>query len=444
MVTSNARRPQRTIGRDADVRGIGFLTEADVALRFRPAPPGAGVVFRRVDLPGAPEVPAHVRHVVHRERRTTIQRGEAVVEMVEHVMAALGGLRIDNCVVEIDAAESPGCDGSSRAFVEALAGAGVVEQGQPRAALTIDRPITVRAGHATLTAHPGPGEGLVLGYNLDYGAHAAIGRQSRFVEVTPEAFREELAPSRTFLLEQEAQALKRAGLGNRLSESDLLIFGADGPINNALRFPDECVRHKLLDMVGDLALAGVDLVGHVVAHRSGHALNAELVRALLDQVGAGRDGPAACGPAPPFEVGAILRMLPHRYPFLLIDRVLEAEPEARVVAIKNVSINEPFFQGHWPGRPIMPGVLILEAMAQAAGILIAQKFGTTRYDAVIAGIDGAKLRRPVVPGDQLRLEVTTRRLAVRLSEVHARAFVGDEPAAEAKIRFVLVESQRAA
>ncbi len=291
------RRRQRTIARDAGVRGIGFLSECDVEVRFRPAEADTGILFRRVDLPGSPSVPALVDHVVPRQRRTTIQQGEAIVEMVEHVMAALSGLRIDNCVVDIDAGETPGCDGSSLAFVESLTEAGVVEQDRPRETIAIDRPVTVRDGKASVTAHPGETEGLILSYNLDFAPHPAIGVQSRFVEVQPERFRSEIAASRTFLLEPEAQALRAAGLGQRLGESDLLIFGPEGPINNTLRFPDECVRHKLLDMVGDLALAGKDLVGHVVAHRSGHTLNAELVRAVLDAAecqGEGRDiGPLA-------------------------------------------------------------------------------------------------------------------------------------------------------
>jgi UDP-3-O-[3-hydroxymyristoyl] N-acetylglucosamine deacetylase/3-hydroxyacyl-[acyl-carrier-protein] dehydratase len=432
---------QRTIAREAGLRGIGFLTEADVRLRFLPAEADTGVVFRRADLPGSPPVPAHVRHVVPRQRRTSLQAGDAAVEMVEHVMAALAGLRVDNCVVELDAAETPGCDGSSRPFVEALLEAGIEEQDRPRAVVTIDRPITVREGKAALTAHPGETDGLILTYNLDFGAATPIGRQSLFFEVEPGRFRDEIAPSRTFLLEPEAMALKQAGLGSRLSESDLLIFGPEGPINNTLRFPDECVRHKILDMVGDLALAGVDIVGHVVAHRSGHQLNAELVRTLLEQ--------ADLAPAPPCAVGgsvldirSILELLPHRYPFLLVDRVLELEVDRRILAIKNVTINEPFFQGHWPSRPIMPGVLILEALAQTAGLLISQKFDTARYDAVIAAMDDVKLRRPVVPGDQLRLQVCTRRVSHRLLEVEGMAHVGDQVAAQARIRFGLVEKER--
>lgn len=434
---TSASRPQQTIAGEAAVRGVGFLTGADVSVRFRPAEAGAGVVFRRVDLPGAPTVPAHIRHVIPRQRRTAIRRGEAVVEMIEHVMAALAGLRIDNCVVEIDAAETPGCDGSSRAFVEALSEAGTAAQGRPRDRLVISEPVTVHEGGATITAHPGEPDSLALTYHLDYGARTPIGRQSLSCTLTPGSFRDELAASRTFILAEEAEGLRRAGLGNRITEADLLVFGPDGPIGNPLRFPDECVRHKVLDMVGDLALAGRDLAGHVVAHRSGHALNAALVRKLIDAPG-GEPAPSSGDPCA-MDLSAIMKVLPHRYPFLLVDRVLSIGP-TRALALKNVTCNEPFFQGHWPGRPIMPGVLILEALAQAGGLLIAHKADIARRVALIASMDGVKFRRPVVPGDQLHLCVETLRLKGRSAEVRGCARVGDRLAAEAKIRFVLVEN----
>jgi UDP-3-O-[3-hydroxymyristoyl] N-acetylglucosamine deacetylase/3-hydroxyacyl-[acyl-carrier-protein] dehydratase len=437
---TTACRPQRTIAREAGVRGISFLGGRDVRLRFRPAEAGSGVVFVRTDLPDRPSVPALIQNVVPRQRRTAIERGPAVVEMVEHVMAALAGLRVDNCVVEIDGPETPGCDGSSRAFAEALSEAGFLEQEAPRPVLVIDRPITVREGEAILTAHPGEVGHLVLSYHLDYGPRTPIGRQSFFVDVSTESFRDELSTSRTFLLEAEAQALREAGIGSRTTERDLLIYGPDGVIGNTLRFPDECARHKTLDLLGDLALVGRDLSGHVVAHRSGHSLNAELARRLLRAAGLGRAGPAAEVPLP-MEIGEILAALPHRYPFLLVDRVIELEPGRRVVALKNVSYNEPFFQGHWPARPIMPGVLIVEAMAQAAGVLIAHGAGGGR-EALLASIDGVKLRRPVVPGDQLRLEVDSVRSSGRATQVRAVARVGDRVAAEGKIRFIMVDPGR--
>lgn len=442
----NARRLQRTITRETEVRGVGFIFGNDVALRFRPAETDSGVVFVRTDLPGRPSVRAHISSVIPRQRRTTIQDGPAVVEMVEHVMAALSGLRIDNCLIEIDAPETPGCDGSSRAFVEALAPLGTVELDRPREVMVIEQPVTVREGSAVLTAHPGDGAGFVLSYHLDYGRQSPIGTQSFFLDVSPETFVADLAKSRTFLLEAEAQALRQAGIGSRATVSDLLIFGPDGVIGNTLHYPDECVRHKILDMVGDLALLGKDIVGHVVAHRSGHQLNAELVRALIQSANSEADpGPSGSEPAKAvaaLDVSAVMNLLPHRYPFLMVDRVLEIDPGKRITAVKNVSVNEPFFQGHWPGRPIMPGVLILEALAQAAGLMIAQFVDLADKVTVIAAIDEVKLRRPVVPGDQLRLEVTCLRLKSTSAHVHGVAYVGDQVAVEAKMKFVMLDADR--
>jgi len=440
-----ASRPERTLARTTEVRGVGFFHGSDVNLRFLPADAGTGIVFARSDLPGRPVVPARIDKVIPSQRRTTIRQGAATVEMIEHVMATLAGLWIDNCVVEIDASECPGCDGSSRAFVEALDHAGIIEQNRARQVLVLERSVSVQEGDAILAALPGAPGRLTLSYHLDYGREAPINAQSFCLGLTPDTFRDELAASRTFVLEAEANALRAAGIGLRTTPADLLIFGHDGIIGNALRYPDECVRHKILDMVGDLALLGIDLHGFVVAHRSGHQTNAALARKLFEQVV--KTSSARTAPIPPGEDGlldikGIMRLLPHRYPFLLVDRVLELEPGRRVVAIKNVSVNEPFFQGHWPGLPIMPGVLIVEAMAQAAGVLIATSVDRSDRAVLIASIDGVKLRRPVVPGDQLRLEIIGHRIKSTSATISGRAMVGTSLAAEAKLRFVMVDADR--
>ncbi len=439
-------RRQRTIVRAAEVCGVGFFHGVNVTLRFLPAECDTGIVFRRADLPGRPTIPAHVGAVVPSQRRTTIRRGAASVEMIEHVMAALAGLQIDNAIVEIDAGECPGCDGSSRAFVEALDRAGIVEQDQERPMLRVEEPISIREGDAVLAIHPpGPSDGLTLSYHLDYGREAPIPAQSFCVGLSPDSFRSELATSRTFLLETEAHALRAAGIGVRTTEADLLLFGRDGVVGNALRYPDECARHKVLDLVGDLALIGLDLHGFVVAYRSGHQTNASLVRRLLQW--AARTGTAEVEPLPlkedgTIDIAGIMSLLPHRYPFLLIDRVLDLIPGRRLVGIKNVSINEPFFHGHWPGMPIMPGVLMIEALAQAAGVLIAASVPRAGRLALIASIDGVKFRRPVVPGDQLRLEILVQRIKETAAVVVGRARVGDTLAAEARVRFVMIEDGR--
>jgi len=420
-----ARRLQRTIARETEVRGVGFIGGSDVALRFRPAGADTGVVFVRTDLPGRPSVRAHIDNVVPSQRRTTIRNGEATVEMVEHVMAALAGLRIDNCEVEIDAFETPGCDGSSLAFTEALRAAGSVELDRPRETLVIERPVTVREGSAVLTAHPGAGAAYVLSYQLDYGRGNPIGTQSHFLELSPESFVAELADCRTFLLEAEAKALRQAGIGTRATEADLLIFGPDGVIGNTLRHPDECVRHKILDMVGDLALLGKDIVGHVVAHRSGHQLNATLVRELVAVDAAGR-AEGASGET--------------RLP--LVDSVLSLEPGVRITAVKNVGRNDPYFATA-PGRSqaAVPAVLLVEALAQAAGLMLAGPVGPARG---VTAVDGVRLLRAVHPGDQVRLEVTCHGHTADGVRADGVALIDGRVAAEASFTFDTADAERPA
>lgn len=276
-------RNQRTLAGSAAVEGFGFFSGRDVRVEFHPAEAGEGIVFVRSDLPGRPRVPVNVEHRIETPRRTTLCRGEARVEMIEHILAALAGLRIDNCEIWTDAAEMPGCDGSSLPFVEAFDAVGTVEQDALRPQRIVSEPIRLVSGESWIEACPPAGNRCVLRYHLDYSDCAAIGRQTFELAITPESFRSELAPCRTFLLEEEARQARCQGQGQRATHRDLLVFDDKGPIGNELRFPSECVRHKMLDMVGDLALAGCDLIGRFRASRSGHRLNAELVRAITNR-----------------------------------------------------------------------------------------------------------------------------------------------------------------
>ncbi len=276
-------RKQRTLAGTVVVEGFGYWSSRDVRLEFRPAPVDTGIVFVRKDLDDCPRIPADVAHRVEVPRRTTLQCGEARVDMVEHVMAALAGLQVDNCEVWTNESEMPGCDGSSEAFVQALKAVGIVEQSADRPMRIVDRVIHLGDEKSWVEARPPMCSRQTVKYHLDYGGESPIPAQSRQVVVSPETFCRELCAARTFLLKEEAEWLRSQGLGHRTTFADLLVFGPDGPIDNHLRFSDECVRHKLLDLVGDLALAGCDLIGQFVAYRSGHSLNAELVRAIQDQ-----------------------------------------------------------------------------------------------------------------------------------------------------------------
>jgi len=273
-------RPQRTIRRSVTVAGFGIVTGMAVRLRFEPAPADTGVIFVRDDLRSRPTIPAHCTNVTGTQRRTTIGNDPAQVTLVEHVLAALSGLRIDNCRVNLDGPEPPGLDGSARGFVEALHEAEIVTQSARRDRWTVTHSIVLRQGGSTLAIHPTTGKHLKISYLLDYGPNALIPPQIHTSTITPEVFQNSLAPSRTFLLESEAAELQERGIGRHLKHSELLVFGEHGVIDNQLRFGDEPSRHKVLDLVGDLALSGVDLVGHVVAYRSGHPLNIELARTL--------------------------------------------------------------------------------------------------------------------------------------------------------------------
>jgi UDP-3-O-[3-hydroxymyristoyl] N-acetylglucosamine deacetylase/3-hydroxyacyl-[acyl-carrier-protein] dehydratase len=429
-------RRQRTIEREAELEGRGLFTGVPVRLGLRPAPPNTGLVFHRVDLGADARIPVTIQSVAKRFQRTALASGDVTVETAEHLLAALAGLHIDNLLVELDAPELPGCDGSAADYVRLLRQAGIVEQDADRPVLAINEPVTVQATGSVIAALPGPEDELTITYHLDYGDGAVIPPQLFHLRLNPDTFVEELAASRTFILAAEVEHLRQRGYGPEATYEDLLVFGAQGPINNTLRFPDEPARHKVLDLVGDLFLMNCDVRGRIVAMQSGHTLNHRLIRRLLQQAAGGGGSRAVTAPA--MDITQVMAVLPHRYPFLLVDRVLELEEGVRAVGVKNVTFNEHFFQGHYPGSPIMPGVLIVEAMAQLAGVLLLRQLEIGNLVAELISMDRVKLRKGVHPGDQLRLEAEVVRAHPRRAEVRTRAWVGDKVAAEATIRFMLV------
>ncbi len=428
-------RRQRTLRTPVEFSGVGLHSGQQVKGRMLPAPPDRGVEFVRTDLPGTDPIPARIAYHASKERRTRLVRGKAEVETVEHLLAACSGLGVDNVTVELSGAELPGLDGSARGFVELVQTAGIVDQAAEARVFKLDQPVYVRQGGATLVALPSDRAALTLQYVASF-EEPGVESGSLQIDVTPEAFVREIAPARTFCLASEVAALQAAGLGKGATRENTLVLGDP---QTKMRLASEPVRHKMLDLVGDLALLGADLHAHLIATRSGHATNAELVRRLFDLMQALETG-GVIKRESGLDVREILRMLPHRYPFLLIDRVLEIEGYKRAVAIKNVTINEPFFQGHFPVAPIMPGVLQLEAMAQLAGVLLLRKLENTGKLAVLWSIDKVKLRGAVVPGDQLRIEVTTTRDKDQVAQVQAYGTVAGKVVCEALLMFTLVDA----
>ena len=423
--------PRQTIARAAGLAGIGLHLGRECMLTFRPGALGSGIVFRRVDLAGVPEIPVNVDAAVERERHTVLSSGHAALHTIEHVLAAVAGLAIDDLAIELDASEPPILDGSAAPFVAALRSAGIVAHGGTVDWLELDAPVRLTYGESVYEGHPAAAFSLDVEIAFE---HPTIGVQRGTYLVTPETFAEELAPARTFGFVEEVESLRAGGLIQGASTANAVVLDHRGVVDGTLRWPDEFVRHKAMDCVGDLALAARRLRIRVVAHRPSHRGTIRFVRALV--AAARPPAPAMASPQPPrptvLGIEDIMKVLPHRYPFLLVDRIVELEPRTRVVGIKNVTINEPFFQGHFPGHPIMPGVLIVEAMAQTGGMLLLGSVPDPEGKVVyFTTLDNVKFRRPVKPGDQLRLELDLTQVRGPVCRMRGVAKVDGEVVAEA-------------
>ena len=425
--------PRRTLRRAATLEGVGMHTGVPARVTFGGAEPGKGIVFRRADLAGAPTVPARLTSVSGVERRTTLTANGAEVHTVEHVLAALHALGVDDAVVELTGPEPPILDGSFAPFVEAVRRAEPAEHGGEAVQYTVDEPFAVREGDASYLV--GPADGLRVSATIEF-PHPLIGRQSGCWDITPDAFARELAPARTFGFLKEVEQLRAKGLIAGASTANAVVLDDRGVVDNTLRWPDEFVRHKAADLVGDLALVGGRIHGHVVADKPSHRGNVALGNAI-------RRRTAVSGGHPPLDIRDILQILPHRYPMLLVDRIIEMEEGKRIVGIKNVTINEPFFQGHFPDHPIMPGVLMIEAMAQVGGVMLMgfiQKAGAD-HDKVVyfMSLDNVKFRRPVVPGDQIRFELELIQHKERASRMRGVGYVDGHVVVEAEMMARIVE-----
>jgi UDP-3-O-[3-hydroxymyristoyl] N-acetylglucosamine deacetylase/3-hydroxyacyl-[acyl-carrier-protein] dehydratase len=431
---------QHTVGKTASFSGTSLHTGEKVSLKVHPAPVDHGIKFKRKDLQDEPTVDARIDNLKTVERATTIGEGPVRVHTVEHVLAALSGMGVDNAIVEMDANEPPIGDGSAQPYVDLIRKAGVTAQEAPRIFFDVREPMNVESKAGAL---------LVLLPDDKFRISCTqAGPNNRFaqylsMEVTPAVFEREIAPARTFVFYEDVEPLMEKNLikGGSL-ENAIVVRGEAVLSKEPLRFTDEFVRHKILDIIGDLALVGRRIRGHVVAVKPGHAINADLARALAREQT--RRSALAVTRAVPrgdggFDTDEVMQILPHRFPFLMVDRIVSFESDTKCIGVKSVTINEPFFQGHFPGHPVMPGVMQIEAMAQVASVLLFKLAKTTSRIGYFMSADGVKFRKPVFPGDTIFIHAElTKSRGERLAKAKCHCVVNDAVVSEGELMFTFL------
>ena len=422
---------QRTIRKDVSLAGTGVHSGESATITLRPGNVNTGIRFRRLDLDGCPEIPATLSHVVGTELGTSLANGDAQVNTVEHVMAALAAAQVDNAIIDLDGQEVPIRDGSFQDYVHALGDVGIKSQEVKAKVVRVKTKVTTTGGDgqsysATMN------RGLTVVASIDF-EHSAIGRQSGEFSIDSESFETELASARTFGFKKDEEELHDRGLALGASLDNTVVLGQDGVMGGELRFPNEFLRHKVGDLIGDLALLGARIEARIVAERPSHAGNIELAKALQTHA---RDTNREAI----VDTAKIMQYLPHRYPMLLVDRITEYEAGKRIVGIKNVTINEPFFQGHYPGHPVMPGVLIIEAMAQVGGLLLMEEV-EKHEDKVVyfMSLDRVKWRKPVTPGDTIVFELELLQFRRQVCKLKGQGFVEGTLVAEAEMIATIVD-----
>jgi len=436
---------QRTLAREVSISGQALHTGETVTLTLKPNKAGGGYVFRRIDLNGSPEIKPRIALVGDLVRQTTIQEGHAKVHTVEHVLSALHGCGVDNCIIEMNASEPPILDGSAKPYVDLIMQGDPMEQDADREYFVLEEPVSVQKGGSSLIALPHDGFKISCTSADDRGIHT----QHLSLNIDPDSYMTQVAAARTFTVYEEIEELIKAGKIKGGSLDCAVVIKGDKILSkDGLRFKDEFVRHKILDIIGDITLVGLPIKAHIVATRPGHAINAELSKALVEKLEEKRKGPKK-KPRPAMvmpsetelDIRRILDTLPHRYPFLMIDRVVEFIGEDALVAIKNVSINEPFFQGHFPGNPVMPGVLQLEAMAQASGILMLRRGSSEGKTSLFMSADKVKFRKPVRPGDQLIINAKlTKTRGTKLATSEVVCTVNGQVVSSGELMFAIIDN----
>lgn len=448
---------QQTINQPASYSGIGLHSGNRVTMTFLPGPANSGIRFRRVDLDGKPEIEARVENVVENNRSTTLAKGNTRIHTVEHVLATFAGYEIDNAIVELDANEPPIADGSAREYCKLIQAAGIAPQDERREPYTVTAPIELEMGETVMTLFPHEA------FKISCTSADKQGRFTQFasVELSPKTWERDLAHARTFCFFEEIEFLITNGLIKGGSLENAVVIRDDAVLTTEpLRYPDEFVRHKMLDIVGDLSLLGRPLRGHLIAVKPGHAANCEMVRRITAQMRKPLVAAQAFAPPPPaastaqppetaadeskaqegaIDILGVMRMLPHRYPFLMVDRVVKIEGN-HIIAVKNVTINEPFFQGHFPGHPIMPGVLQLEAMAQVAGIVMLRQAQNVGKIAYFMSAEDVKWRKPVLPGDVLVIDVELTKLRGKIGKAKGVCKVQGEVVSQAEVTFMVADA----
>lgn len=432
---------QHTLAGPATLEGTSLHTGQKVTLTLKPAPEGHGFKFRRIDLPDQPFINADVDKVQTVERATTLAEGSVKVHTVEHVISALTGMGVDNALIEMDANEPPIGDGSSRPFVEMIRKAGLVAQPSPRRVWEIRETIHQETADGTLIT--------IVPCKTFKISVTNVGPDGRFTqyfssEITPEKYEKEIAPARTFVYYEDVKPLLEKGLikGGSL-ESAVVIRGDEIMSKEPMRFNNEFARHKALDIIGDLMLSGVRIHGHVIAVKPGHGPNTKMAATLKAEYQRMRSMVPAAVSIPDGEsvldIHEVLKILPHRYPFLMVDRIVDCLGENKCTGVKNVTMNEPYFPGHFPGHPIMPGVLQLEAMAQVSSVLMLRKPENVGKIGYFMSADNVKWRRPVLPGDTLLIETEIIKIRGSIGQTRCRCLVNNEVVSEAELKFALMD-----